>query len=145
VTFSPRLCASSIDATDFVAGKQPDACPGQARGRQTIAARDEQGDPFKALVKKLMDRKVALTTTLTVFETFTRGRSIGALNGAKYLGRDATVGSIAAGKQADLVVVLGDPSTTIADVERIDTVFKKGIGFDSAKLIASVTGQAGIW
>ena len=31
--------------------------------------------------------------------------SIGTLNGAKYLGRDARIGSIAIGKQADLVVV----------------------------------------
>ena len=29
--------------------------------------------------------------------------------------------------------------------QRVDTVFKKGIGFDPAKLIASVKGQAGIW
>ena len=28
-------------ATDFVADKQPDVCPGQARGQQTIAALDE--------------------------------------------------------------------------------------------------------
>src|SRR4051794_19053437 len=63
-------------ATDFVADKQPDVCPGQARGQQTIAALDEDGEPFKALVKKLVDRKVALTSTLTVFETFTRGRPL---------------------------------------------------------------------
>ena len=35
--------------------------------------------------------------------------SIGTLNGAKYLGRDARIGSIALGKQADLVVVDGNP------------------------------------
>ena len=58
-------------ATDFVADKQPDVCPGQARGQQTIAALDENGEPFKALVKKLVDKHVALTSTLTVFETFT--------------------------------------------------------------------------
>ena len=61
-------------ATDFVADKQPDVCPGQARGQQTIAALDENGEPFKALVRKLVDKHVALTSTLTVFETFTRGR-----------------------------------------------------------------------
>ena len=61
-------------ATDFVADKQPDVCPGQARGQQTIAALDENGEPFKALVKKLVDKHVALTSTLTVFETFTPGR-----------------------------------------------------------------------
>ncbi len=61
-------------ATDFVPDKQPDVCPGQGRGQQTIAALDENGEPFKALVKKLIDRHVALTSTLTVFETFTPGR-----------------------------------------------------------------------
>ena len=61
-------------ATDFVADKQPDVCPGQAKGQQTIAALDENGEAFKALVKKLVDKHVALTSTLTVFETFTPGR-----------------------------------------------------------------------
>jgi len=71
--------------------------------------------------------------------------SIGTVNGAKDLGRDARIGSIAVGKQADVVVVLGDPSTTIADVQRVETVFKRGVGFDPVKLIDSVKGQAGIW
>ena len=221
-------------ATDFVADKQPDVCPGQARGQQTIASIDENGGPFKALVKKLVDKRVALTSTLTVFETFTRGRpmppgldvltpplqeafrraydrvqqnqqsvyaalfpkgmalerafvkaggllvagtdptgaggvvpgyadqrqiellvdagftpveaiKIGTLNGAQYLGREARIGSIAVGKQADLVVVQGDPSTTIADIRRVETVFKRGVGFDPVKLIDSVKGQVGIW
>jgi hypothetical protein len=221
-------------ATDFVADKQPDVCPGQARGQQTIAALDENGEPFRALVRKLVDKHVALTSTLTVFETFTRGRplpsgldvltpqlkesfqrayervaqnpqavyatlfpkamrlerafvkagglltagpdptgaggvvpgyadqrqvellveagftpleaiSIGTLNGAKYLGRDARIGSIARGKQADLLIVAGDPSVTIADVRRVETVFKNGVGYDPEKLIASVRGQVGIW
>src|SRR5439155_11878806 len=63
-------------ATDFVAEKQPDVCPGQARGQQTVAALDENGAPFKALVDKLVEKKVALTSTLTVFETFTHGRPV---------------------------------------------------------------------
>jgi len=221
-------------ATDFVADKQPDVCPGQAVGQRTIAELDENGVPFKALVKKLVDKHVALTSTMTVFETFTPGRpmppgidvllpelkaqfeqsharieqnqqslyktllpkgmalerafakaggmliagtdptgsggvipgysnqrqvellveegftpleaiSISTLNGAKYLGRDARVGTIAAGKQADLVVVNGDPSTTIADIRKVETVFRMGIGFDPAKLIASVSGKVGLW
>ena len=70
---------------------------------------------------------------------------IGTLNGAKYLGRDARIGSIAVGKQADLVVVAGDPSATIADIRKVETVFKRGVGFDPAKLIASVTGRVGLW
>jgi imidazolonepropionase-like amidohydrolase len=71
--------------------------------------------------------------------------SIGTLNGAKYLGPDARIGSIAIGKQADLVVVTGNPSTTIADIRRVDTVFKGGVGYDPQKLIDSVRGQVGIW
>src|SRR4029078_7296740 len=63
-------------STDFVADKPPDVCPGQARGQKTIAAIDENGAAFKALMKKLIDKHVALTSTLTVFETFTRGRPI---------------------------------------------------------------------
>src|SRR4029079_6169822 len=63
-----------LASTDFVPDKQPDVCPGQQGGQRTIAALDENGAPFKALVKKLVDKKVALTSTLTVFETFTPGR-----------------------------------------------------------------------
>lgn len=84
---------------------------------------------------------------LLVDEGFTplEAITIGTLNGARYLGRDARIGTIAAGKQADLVVIAGDPSTTIADVRRVDTVFKRGVGFDPAKLIESVRGQVGVW
>jgi enamidase len=70
---------------------------------------------------------------------------IGTLSGAIYLGRDAKVGSIAVGKQADLVVVGGDPSKTIADVRNVLTVFKQGVGFDPEKLRASVRGRVGLW
>jgi imidazolonepropionase-like amidohydrolase len=54
------------------------------------------------------------------------------------------IGTIAAGKQADLVLINGDPAKNIADVEKVETVFKDGVGFDSAKLIESVRGQVGI-
>jgi enamidase len=63
-----------LASTDFVRDKEQDVCPGQGAGQRTIAALDENGAPFKALVKTLVDRKVALTSTLTVFETFTPGR-----------------------------------------------------------------------
>jgi len=221
-------------ATDFVTDKKPDVCPGQGAGQKTIAALDENGAPFKALVKTLIDKKVALTSTLTVFETFTPGRPkppglevltpqlreqfeqtyartaqnkdsiyttlfpkgmalerafakagglliagtdptggggvipgfanqrqvelfvdagftpleaimMSTLNGAKYLGRDARVGSLAVGKQADLVVIAGNPAATIADIRKVETVFKQGVGYDPGKLIASVTGKAGLW
>ena len=70
---------------------------------------------------------------------------IGTLNGAMYLGREKSIGSIAAGKQADLVVVDGDPSATIADMRKVEIVFRQGVGFDPAKLIASVAGRVGLF
>ncbi|MEO5567651.1 MAG: amidohydrolase, partial [Gemmatimonadaceae bacterium] len=63
-------------ATDFVENKQPDVCPGQGTGMQAAAAMDTSKAAFKSLVKVLVDRKVALTSTLTVFETFTPGRPV---------------------------------------------------------------------
>jgi hypothetical protein len=68
---------------------------------------------------------------------------IGTLNGATYLGLADSIGSIAPGKNADLVVVRGNPARSIGDVEKVETVFKDGVGFDSAKLIDSVRGRYG--
>lgn len=65
-------------------------------------------------------------------------------NGAQYLGEADKIGSIAPGKQADLVVIKGDPSQQINEIENVETVFKDGIGYDSAKLIESVRGQVGM-
>ncbi|MGH9494408.1 MAG: amidohydrolase family protein [Candidatus Sulfotelmatobacter sp.] len=64
-------------------------------------------------------------------------------NGAQFLGQLDKIGTIAAGKQADLVVIDGDPSTKIEDIEKVETVFKDGVGYDSAKLIESVRGVVG--
>jgi imidazolonepropionase-like amidohydrolase len=223
-----------LAATDFVPDKAPDQCPGQGRGQQTVADLDPQGAPFKALVKTLVEKAVALTSTLTVFETFTPGRpmppgldvltpqlkaqfeqnfartaanprsvyrtlfpkalvlerefaraggvllagtdptggggvipgfsnqrqlellvdagftpleaiAIGTRNGARFLGREGRIGTLTLGKQADLVVVAGDPSRDIGDVRRVETVFRQGVGFDSQKLIQSVAGRVGLW
>jgi len=67
------------------------------------------------------------------------------LNGATYLGRADRVGSIARGKQADLVVVRGNPAANISDVENVELVFKQGVGYDPKKLIASVAGRVGLF
>ena len=69
---------------------------------------------------------------------------IASLNGAKFLGEDARIGSIAPGKLADLMVVKGNPVTTISDIENVEIVFKDGVGYDSEKLIQSVQGLVGI-
>jgi imidazolonepropionase-like amidohydrolase len=68
---------------------------------------------------------------------------IATLNGAIYLGRDQQIGSVAAGKNADLVVINGDPSKQISDVENVEIVFKDGVGYDSRKLLDSVRGRYG--
>ncbi len=73
-----------------------------------------------------------------------RAIQIATLNGAKYLGQEAHIGSIAAGKQADLVVIDGDPSQRIDTIENVEFVFKDGIAYDPVKLIDSVRGQVGI-
>lgn len=65
------------------------------------------------------------------------------LNGAIYMGRDKEIGSIAVGKNADLVVVKGDPSKNIHDIENTEIVFKDGVGYDSQKLLESVKGRYG--
>jgi imidazolonepropionase-like amidohydrolase len=68
---------------------------------------------------------------------------IATYNGAEYEGKLSTIGTIAVGKNADLVVVKGDPSKRIEDIENVEIVFKDGLGFDSAKLLESVKGRYG--
>jgi imidazolonepropionase-like amidohydrolase len=68
---------------------------------------------------------------------------IATFNGAQYLGEADRIGTITPGKQADLVVIKGDPSQKIEDIENVETVFKDGVGYDSAKLIESVRGHVG--
>ena len=65
-------------------------------------------------------------------------------NGARFLGEDDRIGTLAAGKQADIVVIDGDPSTKISDIEKTELVFKDGVGYDSTKLIESVRGSVGL-
>jgi imidazolonepropionase-like amidohydrolase len=69
---------------------------------------------------------------------------IASFNGAKFLGEDARIGSIAPGKQADLMVMKGNPAANIIDIEKVEIVFKDGVGYDSEKLIQSVQGLVGI-
>src|SRR5271156_304874 len=47
---------------------------------------------------------------------------IATYNGAQYLGELNHVGTIAPGKQADLVVIKGNPSKKIEDIENVETV-----------------------
>jgi imidazolonepropionase-like amidohydrolase len=68
---------------------------------------------------------------------------IASLNGAEFMGLAARIGSVEAGKDADLVVVSGDPAKAIADIEKVEIVFKDGVGYDPAALLASVRGRYG--
>ncbi len=69
---------------------------------------------------------------------------IATYNGAQYLGELDHIGTLAPGRQADIVVIKGDPSAKISDIEKVEIVFKDGIGYDSAKLIESAKGMVGI-
>ena len=68
---------------------------------------------------------------------------ISTLNGAIYLGKEKEIGSVAVGKNADLVVIKGDPSKQVSDIENVEMVFKDGIGYDPQKLLNSVRGKYG--
>jgi imidazolonepropionase-like amidohydrolase len=75
--------------------------------------------------------------------SFEQAVRIGTLNGALYLGRDREIGSIAAGKRADLILVDGDPVRDPAALGRIQTVFKAGVGYDRQALLDSARGLIG--
>jgi imidazolonepropionase-like amidohydrolase len=68
---------------------------------------------------------------------------IATLNGATYLGQQDRIGSVQVGKDADLMIVKGDPSGKITDLENVEIVLKDGVAYDSDKLLASVRGRYG--
>ncbi|WP_291272533.1 amidohydrolase family protein [Geothrix sp.] len=220
---------------EFAPGKTPDICPPVAASWGAWLKADLEGAEVQKLIRDLVEKKVAITSTLPVFEMMVPGRPplqprvlaamsaesrasylaarakvrvvpnstpeqllkkemaferafvkagglllagpdptgmggvlpgfgdhrelellveagftpaeairIYTANGAAFLGRLDRIGTLAPGKQADLVVVKGDPTTRIEDIEQVVTVFKDGLGYDSAKLIESVRGHVGI-
>lgn len=64
-------------------------------------------------------------------------------NGAKVLVIDGDVGTVEAGKVADLVVIEGDLEA-VGNLHGTKIVFRHGTGWDSAKLIESIRGVVGI-
>ncbi|HML15429.1 MAG TPA: amidohydrolase family protein [Bryobacteraceae bacterium] len=69
---------------------------------------------------------------------------IATLNGAKWLKIDDRVGTVTPGKQADLVVIQGNPAARISDVRNVKMVFKNGVPYDPEKLIKSVDHTVGL-
>lgn len=65
-------------------------------------------------------------------------------NGARILGVAQTLGTVEVGKMADLVVLQGDLTADATVIRSPTIVFKDGVGYDSAKLIASVQGRVGV-
>ena len=218
---------------EFNAAKKPDECPPAANDHPSIEKLEIASEPVQAVIQKLVQRHVAVTSTLVIFETFVsnrpplqdrvlqalslpsridylsartkvaEGKGSGAellkkemqferdfvkagglllsgadptgyggvlagfgdqrqtellveagftpleamhivtQNGAEFLGEGDRIGTLTAGKRADLVVIKGDPSQTIEDIENVEIVFKDGIGYDSRKLIDSVQGAVG--
>jgi imidazolonepropionase-like amidohydrolase len=63
--------------------------------------------------------------------------ALATLGAARVLGQDREVGSIAAGKRADLVLVDGDPTRDISAVRNTDVVVCRGLVYDPAELLAS--------
>lgn len=222
-------------ATDFVADKQPDVCPDDAAVQASLTALDPDSPEVQALIRHLVDKGVVLTSTLTIIETLTTGRSkapegalalltppvrtqyeqvwpllqqrtdagshnllanmmrlerafadaggtlvagtdptgyggvipgyssrrqlqlmleagfdfetvvrIASLNAARFLGRDAEVGSIEPGKRADLILIDGDPATDSAALDRFVYVFKSGVGYDPAVILTGLRGTVGL-
>ena len=65
-------------------------------------------------------------------------------NGAKILGVDKRLGTVETGKLADLVVLKGDLTADPHVIRNPTVVFKDGVGYDPARLIASIDGRVGI-
>jgi len=219
---------------EFNPKKQPDVCPADADRHPSMEKIDIEGEAVQAVIRKLVQHHVAVTSTLVIFETFAANRPplqdrvlqamslpsradylavrtkiaegndngaillkkemqfehdfvkagglllsgedptgyggalagfgdqrqtellveagftpleaihIATQNGAEFLGEADHIGALKAGKQADIVVIKGDPSQKIEDIENVELVFKDGIGYDSQKLIRSVQGAVGL-
>lgn len=64
-------------------------------------------------------------------------------NGARILGIDSDVGTVEAGKVADLVVIDADLEAA-GNLHATEIVFRHGVGWDSPKLIESIRGLVGV-
>lgn len=221
--------------TDFVETKEKDKCPKGRDRTQSLVNLDIDGDAVKSLIDFLVAKNVAITSTLTIYETFTPGRPkapesalevlipqvraqyetqwqrvadadneasrivfektmklermfvdaggtllvgtdptgfggviagfanlraiellveagfsmseaihMSTLEGARFLGRDANIGSINVGKRADIVLIDGRPDQHADHINRVDVVFKNGVGYSSAAIRAAMRETVGL-
>lgn len=63
-------------ATDFVAEKRKDECPGRGELLQSLADLDLDSAPVQSLIAFLIEKNVTITSTLTVYETYAPGRPL---------------------------------------------------------------------
>jgi cytosine/adenosine deaminase-related metal-dependent hydrolase len=68
---------------------------------------------------------------------------IATLNGVGFLGIANRTGSIEVGKEADLLIVRGDPSVRIEDIEQVELVFSNGLQYRPQELLSQVKGMVG--
>jgi imidazolonepropionase-like amidohydrolase len=66
------------------------------------------------------------------------------LHGATYLNQASSIGTVEAGKIADLLIMDKDISKDISAIRSLNIVFKNGIGYDSKKLFKAAEGYVGI-
>src|SRR3954471_131911 len=59
-----------VVASDFVPNKKADECPAGNAVQQSIASLDANGAGARDLIAELVRKRVAITSTLTIFETF---------------------------------------------------------------------------
>ena len=64
-------------------------------------------------------------------------------NGALFLKQADRIGTLAGGKEADLVVIRGNPAASISDIRQTEIVFKDGVGYDAAAILRTLIGQVG--
>jgi imidazolonepropionase-like amidohydrolase len=113
--------------TDFVEGKQPDVCPLQ-QTRDLLANVDPASPRMRDLIAYLVARRVAITSTLVVFEDMTRGRPrLGAAERA-LLNESATRSYDAIHRVIDGTPGVGDPPESFARAMRLERMFVEAGG-----------------
>jgi imidazolonepropionase-like amidohydrolase len=83
--------------------------------------------------------KLAVKTGFTPLEVI----HMATLEGAAFLGIQDRTGSIGVGKEADLLVVRGDPSAHIEDIDNVEMIFANGVAYDPQALLSRVKGMVG--